>query len=141
MRKCTFLVLLFLFSKAVQSQETTSQIVGMVKNENQPIAGATVTAVHQPTGTGYTTSSRQDGRYTLANLKVGGLYTISTTFVGFKADPMENVTLILGQEFTADFDMKVESKSMETVVITTTSRQDKTFNSGRTGSQEIISRT
>ena len=47
---------------------------------------------------------------------------------------------MLGQEFQADFELTAESANLEAVVVTA-SRQDKIFNSSRTGSQEIISRS
>ena len=134
-----FIALCFGF-QSVFAQETTSQIVGKITNGSEVVAGATVTATHQPSGTVYKTTSRKDGRFILNNLKIGGPYTIAATFVGFKASPYENVTLILGQEFTADFAMAAESKLLENVVLTT-SRRDRIFNSSRTGSQEIINRT
>ncbi|MBC7872720.1 MAG: carboxypeptidase regulatory-like domain-containing protein, partial [Ferruginibacter sp.] len=142
MRKIILSVLvLLLFSSITFSQETTSEISGVVESDEGKIAGATVTGTHQPSGTMYSTTTRKDGRYSLANLRVGGPYTIKVSFVGSAADPYENVTLLLGQEFKADFKMKPESKSIEGVVLTTSARQDKVFNSGRTGSQEIINRT
>ncbi len=142
MRKFTFLGLLLLFlATAGLAQETTSEISGVVTAGEGKIAGANVTATHQPSGTVYATTTRNDGRYSLANLRVGGPYIIKVTFVGYKADPYENVTLILGQEFKADFVLVPETKSMEGVIVTTSARQDKVFNSGRTGSQEVINRT
>ncbi|MES1250318.1 MAG: carboxypeptidase regulatory-like domain-containing protein, partial [Chitinophaga rupis] len=53
-------------------QETTSQILGTVTDGNTGLAGATVVALHTPTGTKYTTTTRKDGRFNLPNLRVGG---------------------------------------------------------------------
>ncbi|MEO5563164.1 MAG: carboxypeptidase regulatory-like domain-containing protein, partial [Chitinophagaceae bacterium] len=143
MRNCKifFGLLFFLFATIVSSaQETTSEIAGLVTGDEGPIAGATVTALHQPTGTKYSTTSRKDGRYTLPNLRIGGPYSITVTFVGLKAEPVENITLLLGQEFKADLTLVPETKSLEGVIVRSV-RQDKVFNSGRTGSQEVINRT
>jgi len=143
MRKCKFFLCLFCFfsfTTGLLAQETTAEISGLVTGDTGPLAGATVKALHQPSGTVYTTTSRKDGRYTLPNLRVGGPYSITVTFVGFKSEPVDNVTLLLGQEFKADLQMVPESKSLEAVVVSSV-RQDKVFNSGRTGSQEVISRT
>ena len=142
MRKFTLLSFIILIMSAFASgQETTSDISGVVTNSDGNINGATITATHEPSGSVYTTTSRKDGRYSLANLRVGGPYTIKISFIGFKGEPYENVTLLLGQEFKADFNLAPEAKSLETAIVTTSSRQDKVFNSGRTGSQEIINRT
>ncbi len=122
------------------AQETTSQINGVVTDNQKPLAGASITALHQPTGTKYTTLTRSDGRYNLPNLKVGGPYTITVTYVGFQEEKKENVTLLLGQDYQADFALVGQSAILENVVVRT-SRQDKIFNNSRTGSQEIINRT
>ena len=94
------LSVLFVFSGLTKTyaQETTSDISGTIKDDKgTPLAGATVIAVHGPTGTKYSTSTRKDGRFNLANLRIGGPYSISVTFVGFKEEKQDNITLLLGQ--------------------------------------------
>ncbi|HEX4852491.1 MAG TPA: carboxypeptidase-like regulatory domain-containing protein, partial [Puia sp.] len=66
---------------AVMAQETTSEILGTISDGKVGLSGATVTALHQPTGTQYGTTTRKDGRYNLANLKIGGPYLITVTYV------------------------------------------------------------
>ncbi|HVX51337.1 MAG TPA: carboxypeptidase regulatory-like domain-containing protein, partial [Chitinophagaceae bacterium] len=122
-----------------RAQETTSEIVGSITASNAPISGATITAIHNPSGTSYSTTSRNDGRFNLANLKVGGPYTITVSFVGYKTEKQENITLLLGQEFKADFTLTPEAANLQAVTVTTV-RQDKIFNNSHTGSQEVISR-
>ena len=137
------LVAFFLFIGVAicsNAQETTSDIVGKVTDNGKAVAGATVTATHLPTGTKYVTSSRKDGRFNIPNAKIGGPYTITTTFVGFKTEQQENIYLALGQEYKADFSLQNESAALTEVVVKT-NRQDKVFNNSRTGSQEVITRT
>jgi hypothetical protein len=134
------LLALFCLGANVFSQETTSEIQGTVTDESgAPLSGATVIALHTPSGTKYATSSRKDGRFNLPNLRIGGPYTITVTYVGFKKSEQDNVTLLLGQEFKADFHLVNDSKEMKEIVVAA-SRQNKVFNSARNGSQEIISR-
>jgi hypothetical protein len=67
--KCKLLLSMFFaccFSFAF-AQETTSEIQGIVKNGSAAVAGTSVQAVHTPTGTVYTTTTRKDGRYNLSN--------------------------------------------------------------------------
>lgn len=129
-----FFCVLFTFG-----QETTSQILGTVTDGNTGLAGATVVALHTPTGTKYTTTTRKDGRYNLPNLRVGGPYTLTITFVGFRVEKQENIMLVVGQDFASDFKLTPESKELATVVVPA-SRQNKIFNNSRTGGQEIITR-
>ena len=122
------------------AQETTADIQGTVTDGKMGLSGATIVALHTPTGTKYTTTTRKDGRYNLPNLRIGGPYTITVTYVGFKEEKQENVTLVLGQDFKSDFSLSTDSKQLSEVVVAGT-RQNKVFNNSRTGSQEIISRT
>ena len=122
------------------SQETTSEIQGLVTDNGKPVQGATVTATHNPTGTIYRTTSRKDGRFSILNARVGGPYTIKVSFTGFKEEVQENISLLLGQGFNATFTLSQQSNELKEVVIAGR-RQDKVFNNNRTGAQEVISRS
>ncbi|RFM29156.1 TonB-dependent receptor [Deminuibacter soli] len=122
------------------AQETTSDMVGTVSVANKPLAGVSVVAIHTPTGTRYATSTRNDGRFNLPNMRVGGPYTLVVTYVGFREEKQDNIFLTLGQEYKADFALTESSQTLENVVVKGT-RQDKVFNNSHTGSQEIISRS
>ncbi|MCF6402441.1 carboxypeptidase regulatory-like domain-containing protein [Chitinophaga filiformis] len=121
------------------AQETTSEIHGQVKDGQTGVPGAVIIALHNPTGTKYMTTTRKDGRYNVPNVRVGGPYTISVSYIGYKDQKIENVTLSLGQEYTGDFNIVPDTKQLNEVVIKS-GKQDKTFNNNRTGAQEIISR-
>ncbi|HEV8284055.1 MAG TPA: TonB-dependent receptor [Chitinophagaceae bacterium] len=141
LKSILFAVTAMLFTAGLFAQETTSDIQGIVTDEKgSPLAGATISALHIPTGTRYTTTARKDGRYNLPNLRIGGPYLLTVSFVGFKTETQENITLNLGQEFTSDFKLNPESQQMQEVVVTGT-RQDKIFNTSHTGSQEVINRS
>ncbi len=133
----TFLLLCFGFAF---SQETTSEIQGTVTAGNNGIGNATIVAVHVPTGSKYTTTSRADGRYNLPNLRVGGPYQVMVTFVGYKVEKQDNITLFLGQAYQANFSLSATSSTLKEVEVSV-KKQDKVFSNNRTGSQEVINRT
>ena len=128
----------FLLSALAYSQETTSEILGTVTDSNGGLAGATVVAVHLPSGTKYGTTTRPDGRYNLPNVKIGGPYTITVTFVGYATSEQSDIVLSLGQAYTANFKLQEKSSQLQEVVVTAS--QDKVFNTNRTGMQETMSR-
>jgi hypothetical protein len=130
----------FLLAYVSFGQETTSQILGSASDGTTPLSGATVTILHVPTGTKYVTTTRKDGRFNVPGLRVGGPYTITITYVGFKPEIVENVNLSLGQDYTSDLKLTPESKEL-TGVMVSASRQNKIFNNSHTGSQEIVNRT
>jgi len=123
----------------VNAQETTAEIQGTVTNAAAGFAGVTVTAIHQPTGTKYVTTTRNDGRYNLTNLKIGGPYLIEVSYVGFKKDQQNDVTLLLGQAYKANFKLVEASNNLQEVVVKSSS-QDKVFSNSRTGSQDNFNR-
>ena len=76
-------VLLMLFSIQLMAQETTSSLSGKVTdNKGVAVSGASILVKHEPTGyvTGSQTNSK--GLFTIPNLKPGGPYTITISFVG-----------------------------------------------------------
>lgn len=123
-------------SVSVNAQVTTSDIAGIVSDQNGAVvSGATVTAIHLPTGSKYTTVTNDDGRYTLPGLRVGGPYKITVTATGFKEQKIEDVTTGLGTSSTVNFSMSVAETSAE---VTVTS--DETFSDVKTGASTNISR-
>jgi len=138
LKNLMLLLLVFVSSFVAKAQETTSEIQGNVLAGKEAIAGATVQAVHQPTGTKYGTTTRADGRYNLPNLKIGGPYVVTVSFVGYKSETQNDITLLLGQTHRANFNLVESSTTLNEVVVV--SGQNKVFNSSRNGSQEIINR-
>ena len=122
------------------AQETTSEIVGSITDGKSPLVGATVTVINVPTGTKTTTTTRSGGRYNLPNLRVGGPYSITITYVGYGTARRDSINLLLGQDFRADFALKSTSGNLTGVTVSSV-RQNNIINSSRTGSQEIITRT
>lgn len=114
-------------------------MLGSVSDGKAGLGGATVVALHTPTGTRYTTTTRKDGRFNLAGLRVGGPYVLTISYVGFKEEKQENIFLSIGQDFASDFTMTAESKELTGITVSA-ARQNKIFNNSHTGSQEILNR-
>ncbi len=71
---------------AVYAQETTAAIRGqIVDGAGAPVAGATVTITHQPTGAATTTLTGPDGIYSARGLRVGGPYRITASAPQYSA--------------------------------------------------------
>lgn len=141
MRKHLLLLFFTLFTASITfAQVTTSSMSGTIVDEKGlPLPGVTITALHTPTGTNYATVSRVDGRYNLPNLRIGGPYTITYSFIGFNSSVQSDVTLALGQESKIDVKLLPTSRQLSEVVVTST--QNKVINNSRTGAQETITRS
>src|SRR6476469_4648420 len=100
LRRTVYLLTALLFFHFSFSQVTTSTITGTVKdNKGQGLTGATVTAVHTPSGTTYSTIAGKDGVFTLPNIRIGGPYSVKITFTGLEPYTLEGFNLELGQSF------------------------------------------
>lgn len=119
----------------VYAQVTTATINGVVKTaDGEPLPSATILAKHVPTGTQYGTSTRVDGRFTLPNLRVGGPYEITASFVGFESVRVTEVFLTLGKTQSFNFTLEEDVQGLEEVTVTANSD----INSGRTGAATTV---
>jgi len=138
-----FTVLVWIFFVALSSrtiaQETTASISGTVKDKSGPLAGVTIVAVHTPTGTQYGVSTRADGRFNISNVRIGGPYRLTASFVGYRPQTVPPFGLTISQNFDANIVLTESDVQLKEVVVTTA--QNKTFNSNHTGASDIISRS
>ena len=137
-KKLLFSMLIAIFSGiSVFSQVTTSKIQGAVTDDSSMgLYGANVVAKHLPTGTVAGTMTLEGGRFSLPNLRVGGPYTITISYIGFKTIEYTDVYLDLGKAFDLDVKMDNESELLGEVVIT--GGRNTTFNSDRTGAETSV---
>ena len=89
MKKITQFLLMtvvMLFATVAFSQcVTTASIGGLISDsQGEPLPGANVVAIHTPSGTTYGAASDFDGYFRISNMRVGGPYTITITYVGYK---------------------------------------------------------
>ena len=71
---------------------TTSSINGRITDaEGAPLAGANIVALHVESGTKYGAISDFDGYYRVPNMRPGGPYTITISYVGFENFERQNV--------------------------------------------------
>lgn len=102
-------------------QVTTSSISGIVvSDKSDPLTGASIEAVHQPTGSKYTTISGTGGRFFIPNIVPGGPYTITVTFVGLTTFTKSDVYVPLGDKFDVSVELSSSGKQLETVVVSAT---------------------
>ncbi len=139
-RFLSMLALLIMASVMVGAQGvTTSALNGRVLDNNgAPLPGATIVAVHEPSGTSYGTTSLGDGNYMLTGLRVGGPYVVTISFVGYTPMSYKDIDLKLGETFVLNGELKESSTELEAVVVS--ALRNPILNSERTGAQTNISR-
>jgi outer membrane receptor for ferrienterochelin and colicin len=118
---------------------TTASINGQVTDAaGEPLPGASVVAVHTPSGTKYGVATDFDGYYRISNMRVGGPYAVTITYVGFKDYSNVNVYLSLGESQRISAKLSEDASVLDEVVIT--GGTDGIFDSGKTGADTKISK-
>ncbi|TDD78344.1 TonB-dependent receptor [Flavobacterium caseinilyticum] len=132
------LAVLFYANSDIYAQgNTTSSISGTVYDkDSQTLPGASILAVHTPSGTRYSASTDGTGSFSVSNMRVGGPYKVTITYVGFSNYEENGIYLQLGENKTFKVTLAEESNLLQEVVVTTS--RDNTFNSQRTGAQTVI---
>lgn len=122
--KFLFAAILPAFAICAHAQVTTSALSGQVlDNEGQPIIGATVQAVHVPSGTKYGAVTNMDGRYTIQGMRTGGPYKVTFSYVGYNKKEYEGISLSLGNTFALNAKLEQSSTALGEVVVVGTSKQ------------------
>ncbi len=113
-----FVTMLLFVVNATFAQVTTSSINGKVVAGGEDVIGATVVAIHKPSGTRYSAATNVKGRYSIQGMRVGGPYTITISYIGYKDDVKQNVSLELGEAFVFNADLKEDAQALGEVVVT-----------------------
>jgi Carboxypeptidase regulatory-like domain/TonB-dependent Receptor Plug Domain len=110
----------FFFPFLMNAQITTSSMTGFVKTTTaDALTGATVNAVHQPTGSVYKVATSTGGRFDINNMNPGGPYTVTITFVNYETVTRDDVYLSLGEVSKQDFQLANKATELTSVTITT----------------------
>ncbi len=131
-------LMVFLTGISVYSQVTTSGMSGTVSTESgEKLPGATVLAVHVPSGTQYGTITNNEGRFSLQGMRPGGPYKVEVSFVGYSTGTYTDITLFLGESFNLNTVIKESAVDVGEVMVVG-SRPSK-FGTSKTGATTNIS--
>lgn len=117
-------------------QVTTSEIEGRISDKNETLVGATIQAVHTPSGTTYGAVTNQQGRFLMQGMRTGGPYKVTVSFVGYQTSMYDDIYLKLGEPLS----LNVELSSTDVVMseVTVTAMRSK-FSREKTGAVTNIS--
>jgi hypothetical protein len=124
----------------VNAQVTSGSLSGLVKgSDGNFLNGASVTAIHEPSGSKYVSVANKKGTYSFPSVKIGGPYTITVSYVGFKPASETEIYVSLGVPSNHDFTLTSESRTQTEVVVTSTGRRG-VINAKRTGASATLGR-
>ncbi len=139
MKKIYLAAMAILLSSMAFAQGVTTSAMGgkVTDNTGEPLPGATVVALHVPTGTTYGAATDFDGFYRISGMRSGGPYKVTISYIGFNDYVSEGVVLNLGSTERISTQLQEAATALDEVVITAVS--GGVFGANKTGTETNIS--
>jgi Carboxypeptidase regulatory-like domain len=129
------ILMLIAVTNSVYSQVTTATLSGTVRSsKGELLSNATVRVEFPDAGLNNVFVTKSDGRFTIANLRVGGPYRVTVSYVNTEPSVTNNVFLELGANNDLEIRMQEKSTELNTVVVT----GSRVFDNKRTGASTNI---
>ena len=135
------MAMLLTFSMSAFAQITTSSMAGKVTlgdAKGEPVIGASVQAVHEPSGTRYAAVTNVDGRFSIQGMRTGGPYAVTVSYIGHKSRTVKGVTLQLGETYALNVSLSEDEHQLSEVVV---SGKASKFAAEKTGATTNITNT
>ena len=142
MRRILSLIALMLTcTLTIMAQVTTSALSGMVtmQDTKEEVIGATVQAIHEPSGTKYAAVTNVNGRFTIQGMRSGGPYTVTISYIGYETKTFKDITLQLAE--TYDLNVWLSENANELTEIVVSGKASKFAGDKMGASTNINSRT
>ncbi|MBR6606760.1 MAG: TonB-dependent receptor [Prevotella sp.] len=99
------------------AQVTTSGMSGKVTANGEEVIGATIEAVHTPSGTRYVGVTNTKGMYYIQGMRSGGPYEVKVSYIGYQTKLVKDVTLQLGETYNLNSVMSEDENVLSEVVV------------------------
>ena len=120
-KRLLFLVAMMLtFSLTLMAQITTSSMAGKVTLDDangEEVIGATVVAVHEPSGTRYTAVTNTTGRFSINGMRTGGPYNVTISYIGFQPKTVKGIILQLAETYNLSVFLSEDATELAEVVV------------------------
>ncbi|HOW41989.1 MAG TPA: carboxypeptidase-like regulatory domain-containing protein, partial [Bacteroidales bacterium] len=118
--KRIFSVLVFMFITVIMFGQgaTTSGLTGrIVDSKGAALPGATVLAIHEPSGTQYGALTNNEGFFNIQGMRPGGPYKIEVSFIGFSKKTFTEISLLLGEAYTLKTELTESASELGEVIV------------------------
>ena len=85
--------------------------------KGEEVIGATVVAVHEPSGTRYTAVTNVSGNFTIQGMRTGGPYEVTVSYIGYQPKVVKGVTLELAETYNLNVWLSEDANVLTEVVI------------------------
>jgi len=120
-KRLLFLVAMLLtLSLTAMAQITTSSMAGKVTLDDQngeEVIGATVVAIHEPSGTRYTAVTNTSGRFSINGMRTGGPYEVTVSYIGFQPKTVKGIILQLAETYNLSVTLSEDANELAEVVV------------------------
>ena len=120
-KRCFLLVVMLLtLSLTVMAQITTSSMAGKVTIDDangEEVIGATVVAVHTPSGTRYTSVTNVSGRFSIQGMRTGGPYEVTVSYIGYQPKVVKGIVLELAETYNLSVSISEDATQLAEVVV------------------------
>lgn len=106
MKRLFLLLMLSLLTLSAPAQNTTATFGGRIVDENGPIEGVTVVAIHQGTNAQYYATTNRGGWWQMLDILPGGPYTLRIHYFGYAPLTVRNLYAYAGQNVVVDADLE-----------------------------------
>ena len=83
----------------------------------EEVIGATVVAVHEPSGTRYTAVTNTSGRFSINGMRTGGPYAVTISYIGFQPKTVKGITLQLAETYNLNVFLTEDATELAEVVV------------------------
>ena len=112
----SFSAMLFVISAS--AQVTTSALNGLVADQNgEAIPGATVVAVHTPSGTTYYAVANGEGRFAINGMRTGGPYSVEVSCLGYQTVTYTDITLQLADSYQLTANLAEDNEMLSEAIV------------------------
>ena len=102
----------------------------------EEVIGATVVAVHTPSGTRYNAVTNTTGRFTIQGMRTGGPYEVTVSYIGYQNKTVKGIMLQLAETYNLNVWITEDATELGEIVI---SGKASKFTAEKTGASTNIS--
>ncbi|MBQ0094054.1 MAG: TonB-dependent receptor [Bacteroidales bacterium] len=134
------LIATVLFVVSGYAQVTTSSMNGRITDASgAAVAGATVVAVHTPSGTQYYAIANEEGNFFINGMRAGGPYEVEVSCLGYHSFKATDVTLSLAEAYALKVSLLDDNQQIEAALVV--SEAASKFAAEKTGAATNINRS
>lgn len=140
-KRILFLVsMMMIVCHSIMAQVTTSSMNGKVtlKGTGEQLVGATIQAVHEPSGTRYGAVTNVDGRFNIQGMRTGGPYKVTVSYVGYQTKTYTGIKLQLAEVYNLNVELSEDAALLGEVVVSATASK---FAAEKTGASTNINKS